>query len=250
MASPTTAAHQAPDASATESVGSWVVERERVRRPLGALFWVAALVVPLGLTLCVTLTRTPVIERTVSTDAVLALHRAGIAHVRLVLDGRQLVAKVPTGTSTRKVEATLLAVPGVETVRTVPVYASKAEAKACANLQAKIDRVTGGEQIPFTGASSAVTSSGAQMLHGVAQLLRACRPATVIVGGHTDSHVPNGSTVSLARARAMVQSLKGQGIAAGRLVPRGYGDQFPLTDGSTAAAQAHNERGSIAVEEQ
>ena len=71
----------------------------------------------------------------------------------------------------------------------------------------------------------------------------------MIVGGHTDSHVPNGSTVSLARARVMVQALKAQGIATGRLTPRGYGDQFPLTDGSSAAAQARNERGSVAVEE-
>lgn len=250
MPSPTTAAEEAPEASTPEADGTWVVDRQRVRRPLGALFWIAALVVPLGLTFCVTLSRTPVLERSLHADAMLALHRAGITHVRVVVDGRQLVAKVPTGSRPNRVEATLLAVPGVETVRTVAVYASKAEARACANLQGKIDHATDGEKIPFVGSSTQVSAAGVRMLHTVAQLLRACRPATVIVGGHTDSHTPDGSTVSLTRARVMVHALHLQGIGSARLTARGYGDQFPVADGSTPAAQARNQRGSIAVEEQ
>ncbi|MDX6324690.1 MAG: OmpA family [Nocardioidaceae bacterium] len=250
MASPTTVADEAPEASALESEGTWVVERQRVRRPLGSLFWLAALVVPLGLTVCAALSRTPILERSLHTDAMMALHRAGIAHVRVVVDGRQLLAKVPTGTKPKRVEAMLLAVPGVETVQTVAVYASPAEAKACAHLQSKIDKATGQEHIPFAGGSTQLSATGARMLHAVAQLLGACRPATVVIGGHADSHTPKGPTISLVRARVMERALQAQGIARARMTARGYGDQFPVADGSSAAAQARNQRGSIAVEEQ
>ena len=250
MAAPTTAAGLAPDTSSSQVEGTWVADRKRVRRPLGVLFWIAALVVPLGLTATVALSRGPALERSVRADAMSALHRAGLKHVRVVVDGRQVVAKVPTGTRVDRVETTLLAVPGVETVRAVSVYASKAEARACAGLQSKIDRATHRQQIPFAGASTRLTATGSRMLHAVGKLLLACRPATVIVGGHTDTHTPNGSTVSLVRAQVMVRALHAQGIAIGRLVPRGYGDEFPVTRGSTAAAQARNQRGSVAVQGQ
>lgn len=248
-ASTTTAADPAPDASAPEGDGTWVVDRKRVRRPLGGLFWLAALVVPLGLTACVALTRTPALEQSLRGEAVQALSKAGLAHVHVVVDGRQLVAQIPTGTDAVKVTTTLQSVPGVEGVSTVDVYASKAEARACANLQAKVDRATHREDIPFVGGSTHLSAAGVGMLHSVAQLLRACRPATVIVGGHTDSHTVNGSTVSLIRARVMVHALHAQGIATRRMTSRGYGDVFPLTSGSAPAAQARNQRGSIAVEE-
>src|SRR3954469_13408202 len=140
MASPTTAAGPTPETSSPQVEGTWVVDRQRVRRPLGILFWLAALLVPLGLTLSFALSRAPAIQRSLHADAMSALHHAGIERVHVVVDGRQLVAKVPTGTRLPRGEATLLNVPGVEIVRTVPVYASKAEARACVDLQGKIDR--------------------------------------------------------------------------------------------------------------
>lgn len=251
MASPTTAAAaEASETSAAEADGTWVVRRRRVRRPLGTLFWVAAFVLPLGLTVLAALSRTPVLERSLRTEALSALAGSGITHVRVVVDGRQLVAKVPTGTNAVTVSRLLRRVPGVQGVETVPVYASKAEAKACAHLQSKLDRVTDGETIPFLGVSTRLSATGNRMVQAAARLLRACRPATVIVGGHTDTQVAGGSTVSLDRARVLLRALHAQGIATARMTPRGYGDQFPVTDGTSAAARARNQRGSIAVEEQ
>ena len=250
MASPTTVESLPPDTSYPQVEGTWVVDRQRVRRPLGALFWIAALVVPLALTVTVALSRTPAIEHSLRADAMAALHRAGIERVRVIVDGRQLVAKVPTGTRMGRVETTLLAVPGVETVRTVSVYASKAEARACAHLQDKLDRATNRQHIAFVGGSTRLTAIGAHMLHAVGKLLLACRPATVIVGGHTDTHTPNGSTVSLLRAQVLVRALHQQGVPIARMVPRGYGDEFPVTKGDSSSAQARNQRGSIAVEGQ
>jgi outer membrane protein OmpA-like peptidoglycan-associated protein len=244
-----TAVGQAPDASAGETAGAWVVDHQRVRRPLGALFWLAAFVVPLGLTAGVVITRTPVLEHDLHAEAVHALRQAGMGKVRVVMDGREVLAKVPSARSTARAEATLRAVPGIETVQAVSVYASKAEAKACRSMQGKLDRVTDAQRIPFLGSSARLTSSASSMLRHVAQLLRACRSAIVVIGGHTDSHTVNGSSISLARARAMARALKGQGIAARRLVPRGYGDQYPIADGATAGAQARNQRGSVVIQE-
>jgi outer membrane protein OmpA-like peptidoglycan-associated protein len=256
MASPTTAAAPAPEeaardlveAAAEDAAGVWTVERQRVRRPLGGLFWLAAVMLPLALTAGVALTRTPVLERTLHDRAVRALDQAGLGRVRVVVDGRQLLAKVPTGTRGKKVAATLTRVPGVQAVRTVPVYASKAEARACAHLQVKLDRATGHEAIPFEGGSTRLSGTGVRMVQAAARLLRACRPATVIVGGHTDPSTPNGSTISLFRARVLVKALRARGVAGRRLTARGYGDQFPLTQSATPAARARNERGSLQVE--
>src|SRR4051812_4016700 len=154
MASPTTAAAPAPETSAVDADGAWVVERQRVRRPLGALYCVATLILPLGLTAGVAMSQAPFLERSLHSDAMKALNRAGIPHVHVLVDGRQLVAKVPTGTPEKRVESTLLDVPGVEAVETVSVYASKAEARACTALQTKIDRATNREKIPFLGGST------------------------------------------------------------------------------------------------
>jgi len=93
-----------------------------------------------------------------------------------------------------------------------------------------------------------LTPTGTQMVREVGKLLDACGPAVVTVGGHTDSHTSNGSTISLERAQLMVRMLRNAGIEPERLEPRGYGDQFPIEDGDSPAAQAANQRGSIAVE--
>jgi len=82
----------------------------------------------------------------------------------------------------------------------------------------------------------------------VAGLLRACRPAVVTVGGHTDGSTVDGPEISLERARVVIDLLVRAGVKRQRLEPRGYADQFPLSDRDDPAARARNQRVSVVAE--
>ena len=83
---------------------------------------------------------------------------------------------------------------GVSAVTTEEVYSSKKEARACAELDAKLDRVTGKQRIPFAGRTATLSSTGRRMVEAAAQLVAACGSARVHVGAHTDPSTPQGST--------------------------------------------------------
>ncbi|HET6562714.1 MAG TPA: OmpA family protein [Marmoricola sp.] len=231
-------------AAATTS-STVVSERHRVRRSLPRLFWVVAVVVPLALTALVGLTRGPAIEATLVGQAREALVAEGIKGVGLVADGRRLTARVPTGRDPSKVSQVLSGVSGVSAVKTTDVYANRAEARACAELQRKLDRATDGQRIGFEGSSTRLTASGRQAVTAVAGLLEACRPAVVTVGGHTDGSTYNGPEISLARARAVIDLLVRAGVKRERLEARGYADQFPLVEHDDVASRARNQRVSV-----
>lgn len=229
---------------------SLVVERHRVRRPVGPWYWLALVLLPVGLAAFVGFSRGPALEDSLEADAAAALKQAGFSGVDLVMDGRTVTAKVPTGQDPEGVEETLASVPGVMSAEAEEVYASAKEARACENMQAKVDKATNKQRIPFVGETTRLSASGQAMVREVAQLLLACGAAEVAVGGHTDSSTFDGSDISLERARVIIRMLKAAGVESERLEPRGYGDQFPIDDGDSNAARARNQRGSIAVKEQ
>jgi outer membrane protein OmpA-like peptidoglycan-associated protein len=226
---------------------SLVVDRHRARRPLAGRFWLAAVLLLLALTAITGATQRAAIEDTVRHSASGALVAHGLTGVRLVVDGRSVLAKVPTGRSPRAVTRVLDSVAGVASVQTTSVYATAAEARTCGSLQERLDRATQGQRVPFVGSSTQLTDSGRAMVRAVGSLLQVCRSAVVTVGGHTDSHTFHGADISLARAHVIVDLLKNQGVRPNRLLARGYADQFPLAKGDGAAAQALNQRGSFAV---
>ena len=82
----------------------------------------------------------------------------------------------------------------------------------------------------------------------VGGLLKACRPATATVGGHTDSSTHNGPELSLVRARVVIDALTRTGVKRVRLSPRGYADQFPLADRDDPSSRAKNHRVSIVAD--
>lgn len=229
------------------STGSLVVDRHRVRRPLGRLFWVTALLVPALLTAYVGLSRGPALEQELRREVEAVLAAADLADVDVRVDGRQVTALVPTGRDPVTTAHLVEAVPGVLAVSTREVYASAEEERACTDLQAKLDKATAGQRIPFAGSSAALGGSGRTMVASAAALLRACGAAEVVVGGHADSSARDAGALSLARARAVIAALVRAGVAEDRLEPRGYGDQFELDDGVGAASRAKNQRGSLMV---
>ena len=243
MDTPTTSTDEA-------SSGTLVVETRTVRRPLGRVFWVCAALVPVMLTIGIGVSRGPSVEHLLKKDVQTALVAADIDGVGLRVDGRIVTAEVPTGVDVDKVKNVVADVNGVSAVSAKMVYASYAEARDCANLQAKLDKATNNERIPFSSGSEKVTSAGAAMLRDVAKILQACKTAVVYVGGHTDPSTKLGSTLSLERAQLMRKLLKSFGVDGDRLEARGYGDQFPIDESGSAAGRARNERGSIIVRSQ
>jgi outer membrane protein OmpA-like peptidoglycan-associated protein len=229
---------------------SWTVvsERRRVRRPLPKFFWIVAVVVPIALTALVGFHRGPALEATLVGQARSALAEKGIKGVQLTADGRRLTAGVPTGRDPERVSQVLSGVSGVSAVSTTEVFANGAEARACKNLQKKLDRATNRQRIAFDGSSTRLTAPGRQMVTAVGALLSACRPATAVVGGHTDASTHNGPEISLRRARLVIDLLAKAGVKRHRLEARGYADQFPIADRGDAASRARNHRASVVAD--
>ena len=78
----------------------------------------------------------------------------------------------------------------------------------------------------------------------VAALLKANPGLSVYVDGHTDNvgSAATNKSLSEARARAVVQELVKQGIAASRLTPRGFGPDVPIADNRLEEGRALNRR--------
>ncbi len=83
------------------------------------------------------------------------------------------------------------------------------------------------------------------LLDNVAEVLLAHPALTKIeVEGHTDSQGNDAYNKDLSqrRAAAVVRYLEARGIAAGRAVPVGYGEEQPVADNATRAGRAKNRR--------
>lgn len=243
-----TAPLEAADAQ-SDPPTSLVQSRRLARVPWSGRHIVGLFAVPVLITAGVGQLAIPAVEDDLATRAGSVLRDHGLVGTTVAAHGRVLTLKVPTGEDPATAQTAVSAVPGVWRVVTEDVYASKKEERACTNIQAKLDKATKGQRIPFAGTSTSPTTAGKQMVSAVGALLRACRAAHVVVGGHADDAISNGSTISLKRAQTMVRQLRAAGVEAFRMTPRGYGDQFLIDNGDGAAARAKNHRGSILVEE-
>lgn len=240
-------AEPADEATREDAAPTSVVVRRWVRRPVRAPFWLGVLVVPALLTAYVGWSQVPTLEAELGDQVQVALDEAGLADVAVAVDGRQVTALVPTGSDPEHAVATGEAVPGVLAMTPRKVYSSAQEEQACTGIQAKLDKATGDRRIPFGSSETALSGTGRTMVARSAALLVACPAVEVVVGGHADSSARDAGALSLHRARAIAAALVKGGVAQERLEPRGYGDQFEIEDGETAAARAQNHRGSLVV---
>lgn len=222
-----------------------VHDKKLARRPPGRRLAVAALVVPAALTAGGGFLAAPAAEESLARAATAALRAEGLRGVKVSADGPFLTAYVPTNADPIRVSEVVEGVAGVSTVVTERVYTSKKEEKACTDLKGKLDRATGKQRIPFAGRTDRLTSTGQRMVVAAAELVAACGSARVYVGGHTDPTTPQGSALSIRRARRMIDVMRKAGVAEERMLPRGYAAQYPVSDGDSAAARQRNERGSV-----
>lgn len=98
--------------------------------------------------------------------------------------------------------------------------------------------------INFDTGKAAIKSESLPIVEQIVQMLRATPALKLEVGGHTDNiGAPDANQkLSEARAQAVVDALTTRGIAAARLVARGYGDTRPVADNRSEGGRASNRR--------
>ena len=100
------------------------------------------------------------------------------------------------------------------------------------------------EGVNFETAKADLTPGAREVLDRVAVSLAAYPEIRVEVAGHTDSKGSRAYNVKLSqkRAEAVRDYLAGKGIAADRMVAKGYGPDKPLATNDTEEGRAQNRR--------
>lgn len=100
-------------------------------------------------------------------------------------------------------------------------------------------------KVRFLHKSPTLRADGHDMLRASAQAILAAEPGLRLeVGGHTDSLGAAETNLHLSQQRAemVVAELEAQGVPAGMLVPRGYGEEQPVADNRLDSGRDRNRR--------
>ncbi|MBX7243215.1 MAG: DUF937 domain-containing protein [Bacteroidia bacterium] len=105
------------------------------------------------------------------------------------------------------------------------------------------------DRLLFDTGKSTLKAESVQQLKDVAEILKAYPQVELKIGGYTDNqgNAANNLKLSEERAKAVVAELAKNGIDAKRLVPEGYGIQFPVADNNTEEGRAKNRRISMRI---
>ncbi|PXA99259.1 hypothetical protein DMC47_04300 [Nostoc sp. 3335mG] len=96
----------------------------------------------------------------------------------------------------------------------------------------------------FDTDKTAIRPEAQPVIAEIVKLLQADPSLKLEVQGHTDTAgtAAHNVTLSQGRAAAVVAALRAQGIAADRLVARGYGQDKPIADNGSEEGRARNRR--------
>ncbi len=150
-------------------------------------------------------------------------------------------------------EAAAEAVPGATvdnqlTVEpTTPPSPAAPDPAAGQAAQAEINRVLAGSTVNFNPDSSSLTPAGLGAVQRVAAVLKKYPTVRTEIRGHVARTGNAGADMRLsqARANAVVAALRRSGVAANRLVARGFGSTKPLT--TNPAQTSRNRRVEFAI---
>lgn len=120
----------------------------------------------------------------------------------------------------------------------------------CPRVYVTADRVVITQQPRFAVDRALILPASAPLLMEVAAVLEAHPEIVRIeVQGHTDDRAGDAHNLDLSqrRAESIRTWLMGRGIAADRLVARGYGETRPLVDNATPEGRAQNRRVEFVV---
>jgi outer membrane protein OmpA-like peptidoglycan-associated protein len=109
-------------------------------------------------------------------------------------------------------------------------------------LKNRIDDLLMGNTMVFRFNSAILLPEGKILLNRVATILHEDPMVAFEVGGHTDNIGPEHATWALSeqRAKAVVEYLIAQGIAAERLTPKGYGASRPVSESAADEGRRPN----------
>jgi OmpA-OmpF porin, OOP family len=105
------------------------------------------------------------------------------------------------------------------------------------------------DRLLFNTGSASLQPQSTEQLNNIAAILKAYPAVSLTIGGYTDNTGDAAQNVTLSQARAdsVVDQLATMGIARDRLTAKGYGDEHPVADNSTAEGRALNRRISMLV---
>lgn len=100
------------------------------------------------------------------------------------------------------------------------------------------------DKVLFEFGKSDLTAASKQSLDKIIVVFNKYPDTNVEIQGHTDSKGSNefNQTLSVKRATTVADYLKTKGIAAGRLVVKGFGEEVPKYDNETEEGRAQNRR--------
>lgn len=107
-------------------------------------------------------------------------------------------------------------------------------------------------QVTFENNSATLTPQGLAVVANIAGILKSHPTVKLRIEGHTDSRGSDASNLALSQARAVavLNALKAQGIAADRLSAVGFGERRPKVPDTSAANRAINRRVALIVVQQ
>ncbi len=123
--------------------------------------------------------------------------------------------------------------------------------------QQMMDFIGGGEgngtfrfnNLTFATGSAAIDQSSAAEVDNIAAIMKAYPGVNVRVDGHTDStgNADSNMKLSQARAEAVKGRLIAQGIDAGRLSAKGFGQDSPVATNDTQEGRDQNKRVEVTI---
>lgn len=105
--------------------------------------------------------------------------------------------------------------------------------------------------IHFDTDSAKLRPDSLPALNAVLGLIKNRTGSKWVIAGHTDNqgNAAHNETLSQNRAASVIAWLKGHGIEANRLVPRGFGASRPVADNATVSGRALNRRVEVALQQ-
>jgi outer membrane protein OmpA-like peptidoglycan-associated protein len=176
-----------------------------------------------------------------SKDPLLALLGVVILGATFFFCGKGAVTSTPP-VALQSPTTTSLQAPNI--IEPSPSPPSVPQVATPAVLKKKIEDLLIGNGIAFRINSAILLPEGKTVLNNVAAILQEDPTVAVEVGGHTDNVGPEQSNwvLSEQRAKAVVEHLISQGIAAERLTPKGYGASRPIAESATEEGRWKNRR--------
>lgn len=103
--------------------------------------------------------------------------------------------------------------------------------------------------LQFETAKADLKTASYTHLKNLVEIMKRKKDLKIRIDGHTDSDGDEGTNqiLSQKRAESVKNYLISQGIDAGRIVAKGFGESKPVTDNSTPQGKAKNRRTEISI---